>query len=76
VNSAVGAFWIHSQEHFEQIEDVVNHLLAGKGIEEYQKLPARLQDVRLEDLKETAQRVFNMDKAVILLMQGDSSQNR
>jgi zinc protease len=76
VNSAVGAFWIHSQEHFEQIEDVVMHLLAGKGIEEYQNLPARLQDVRLEDLKETAQRVFNMDKAVILLMQGDSSQNR
>jgi zinc protease len=72
VNAAAGAFWVHSQGHFEQIQDVVMCLLAGGGIDAYQNFPARLQDVRPEDLKETARRIFNMDKAVILLLQGHS----
>jgi zinc protease len=70
LSAAAGSFWIRCQVHLEQIEDIAMHLLAGKGIEEYQNLPARLQDVSQEDLKEAARRIFRMDKAAIVLMQG------
>jgi zinc protease len=70
VNAAVGAHLIRCQSRFLQIMDVAGNILAGKSIEEYQSFPARLQAVKQEDLESAAQRIFAMDKAVVLRLKG------
>jgi zinc protease len=75
VNAAAGAYWIRSQARFQQIPDILKKLLAGKGMDAYQNVPAGIQEVQEEDLKEVAQRILNMNKAVILRMKGRSGIN-
>jgi zinc protease len=70
VNEAVGALAIEQQARLVQIRDITQNVLAGKGIEGYKNYSAGLQSVSEEDLKTAAQRIFNMDKAVILRMHG------
>jgi zinc protease len=72
VNAAVGAYRINNQARFTQISDIVENVLAGKGIDGYQNFMTGLQEVTEEDLREVARRIFNMDKAVILRMHGQS----
>ncbi len=76
VNVSVGAYWINSQVRFTQIAEVIKQLLAGNGIDGYQNLPASLEAVREEDLTEVARRIFDLEKAVILLLRGQASVSR
>lgn len=69
VNESVGRYWIDAQDRFLQISDIVHNLVAGKGIEAYQDFPANLQQVKQEDLKEIAERIFRTDKAAVVRMQ-------
>jgi len=70
VNEAVGAYSINQQDRAAQIGGITENVLAGKGIEGYQNCSAGLQDVREEDLKAVVQRLFDLDKAVVVTMRG------
>ncbi len=70
VNAAAGAYWIRSQSRFGQISDILKKLLAGKGLDAYQNVPAGVQEVQEEDLKEVTQRILKMNSAVILRVKG------
>jgi len=70
INEAVGGYAIRQQARSAQISDITENALAGKGIEEYRNFPSGLQDVNEPDLKAVVQRIFNMDRAVVLLMRG------
>jgi zinc protease len=72
LNEAVGVLGIQNQGRSIQITGLVGNILAGKGLEEFQKFRDDLQAVREEDLKEIARRIFNLDKAVILHVHGGS----
>ena len=69
INEAVGNYWIRGQDRFLQIGEIVEDLLAGKGIEEYQNFVPDVQQVKEEDFKEVAGRILRTDKAVIIRMQ-------
>jgi zinc protease len=69
INEAVGNYWIKSQDRFLQIGGIVEELLAGKGIEGYENFVSDVQQVKEEDFKEVAERIFRTDKAVIICMQ-------
>jgi predicted Zn-dependent peptidase len=70
VNEAVGAYSIQQQVRSVQIDAIAEYVLLGKGLETYENYPAGLKDVREEDLKAIAQRIFDLDKAVILVLRG------
>ena len=70
MNQAAGAYAVKQQVRSEQIGDITENVLAGKGLDGYKNQPAGLQEVNDEDLKTVAQRIFNLDKAVILRMHG------
>jgi zinc protease len=69
VNEAVGNYWIRGQERFLQIEDVVDDLLAGRGIDGYQNFASDLQQVTQEEFEDVAGRFFKTEKAVVVRMQ-------
>jgi predicted Zn-dependent peptidase len=73
VNAAVGNYWINRQIRFSQIIAIVQNVLAGKGVDGYQDIPTQLQGVKQEDLHDVAQRVFRMEKAVIVRLHGQPS---
>jgi zinc protease len=70
MNEAAGAYAVKQQARFEQIEEITKNVLAGKGLEGYKNQPVGLQEVNDEDLKAVAQRIFDLDKAVILRVRG------
>jgi zinc protease len=70
INSAVGNFWIHNQEFSAQIISILENVLAGKRIEEYQNYPTQLQEVNEEDLADAAKRILNVEKAISLCLHG------
>ncbi len=70
INEAVGAYAIRQQVRSVQIGDITENALMGKGIEEYRNFPSGLQDVNERDLKAVVRRIFNMDRAVILRING------
>jgi zinc protease len=70
ISEAVGAYAIRQQVRSAQIADITENALAGKGIEEYRNFASGLQDVNDQDLKAVIQRVFNMDRTVILRISG------
>jgi len=70
VSEAVGSYTIGQQQRFAQIADITENALAGKDIEAYQAYTSGLQDVGEEDLKAIAQKIFNLEKATILIMRG------
>ncbi len=72
LNAASGAYDIGNQIRSRQIENIVECVLAGRGIEGYERFAANLKDVREEEFREVARRVFNLDKAVILQLRGRS----
>ena len=71
-NAAIGIAEIKGQLRAEQIRNIVMNVLAGKGLEGFNKYATNLQALRGEDLKEAARRIFKMDKAVIIRAQGQS----
>jgi zinc protease len=73
VNAAVGMYGILNQARSEQIRQIVDNLLAGKGIGGFQNFPAALQNINETDLSEIAQRIFNMGKAAVVRMHGQSN---
>jgi zinc protease len=72
INAAVGAYYIRNQVRMVQITGMVENVLAGKSLEQYQNFVPALQQVTGEDLREVAHRILDMDKAVILQMHGQS----
>jgi len=72
LSAAVGAYGIRSQSRWVQIADVIENLLAGKGIEGYQNWVSGLEGVKEEDFGEVAKRIFKLDKAVIVRLRGQS----
>lgn len=70
ISEAVGAYNIRQQMRFVQISDITEIALTGKGLEAYQGFVAGLEDAREEDLKAAAQKIFNLDKATILVLRG------
>jgi predicted Zn-dependent peptidase len=70
LNAAVGAYGLRNQARSAQIADLVENVLAGKGIDGYRNFASGLQEVKEEDLQEVAQRIFRMDQAVILRVHG------
>ncbi len=72
LNSAVGINGIRNQSRFALIADLIETVLAGKGIEGYQSFSSSLQRVREDDLREIIRRILRMDRAVILRVQGQS----
>ncbi len=74
MNLSTGRYWINRQARFCQIAAVIRSVLAGKGFEGYEELPARLEEVNEDDLQDVAQRVLNIEKSVTLYLHGRSSQ--
>jgi zinc protease len=70
VNSALGVYWIGQQVRYSQITAMVENVLSGKGIDESQAYPTHIQDVKQDDLQETARRVFNLEKSATLRLHG------
>ena len=70
VSEAVGAYAIRQQARSAQISAITENALAGKGIEEYRNFASGLQDVNDQDLKAVIQKIFNMDRAVVLHING------
>jgi predicted Zn-dependent peptidase len=70
LNEAVGAIGIRDQVRNTQITGLAWNILAGKSLEEYQNSQNRLKEVKEEDVKGVARKIFNLDKAVILQLRG------
>ncbi len=70
VNTAVGSFLIRRQSPLFEIMDVAKNALAGGEIEEYRSYQTKLQSVYDEDLKDAAERIFKMERAVLLRIHG------
>lgn len=72
VQSAAGSNEIRNQGRFIQIRRIVENMLAGKGLRGFRDFGASLEDVGEADLAETARRIFDMDKAVVVRMRAES----
>jgi zinc protease len=72
VNSAAGTYQIMNQARSEQIQQVVENLLAGKGIDAFLNFPMNVQQTKAEELSEIAQRILNLEKAAIVRVRGQS----
>jgi zinc protease len=72
VNSAAGTYQIMNEARSEQIRQVVENLLAGKGIDAFLDFPMNVQKAKTEDLSEIAQRILNLEKAAIVRVRGHS----
>jgi zinc protease len=70
VNETAGTYAIRQQDRAAQIEDIAINAMAGKGIEGFQNFATALQEVREEDFRSVAQRVFDLGKAVFVVMRG------
>ena len=72
-NAATGSFEISNQARSEQIRSVVENVLAGKGLDGFHSFGNNLQAVSEEEFREVAGRIFNMEKAVIIRVRGQSN---
>ncbi len=70
VNAAVGDFQLRQQEPFLQITDVAMHVLAGNGIEGYRSFQSRLKAVREEEIRDAAEGIITLERAVSLRIYG------
>ena len=70
VSEAVGAIRSGSRSVLCRLADIAENVIAGKGLEGSQNYAAALQDVGEEDLLAVTQRIFNLEKAVIVIMRG------
>jgi predicted Zn-dependent peptidase len=70
INAVVGEYQIRNQSRSEQIQRVLMHLLAGRGIEGFANLPSELQMIKEEDLADVSRKILDMQKAVIVLTYG------
>jgi zinc protease len=70
MSKAEGAYTLRQQVRAAQIADIAENVIAGKGLEGSQNYAAGLQEVGEEDLLAVAQRIFNLEKAVIVIMRG------
>lgn len=76
VTAALGSHWIRSQARADQIADMAANLIAGKGMDAYLNYPADIQQVGEEDLADAAKRILDLDKAVILRIEGTPVSDR
>lgn len=72
VTRAVGQVALDQQSRFGQIETVVESVLSGKGLDALQDVPSRLQEVKQEDLPESARRLLRLDKSVTVSIRGNA----
>jgi zinc protease len=69
-NAAVAAVQIRRQDRRAQIADVIQSLLAGKGIAGFEEHLFRLQQVKQGDLQDVARRMLRTEKSVTLRVHG------
>ena len=72
INSAIGSHEIRNQVRANQISDLIENLLAGRDINEYQDYTTDIQNITPDDLKAVAKKIFDMDKSVILRVHANS----
>ncbi len=70
VSSATGRVLIRQQDRFRLISDLIQNILAGRALEDFQDSINRLQEVKQTDLQEIAKRFFKMEKSVTLRLHG------
>jgi zinc protease len=70
LNEASGWYAIRQQVRSAQIGNVVEQVIAGKGIGGYRTWADILNEVDEEDLGPVIQRILNMDRAVVVQMRG------
>jgi zinc protease len=70
MNESVGAYRIGNEVRSTQIRRIIENMLAGKGIEGFLNLATDMQGIKAEDLSEISQKIFNMEKSVIVRMHG------
>jgi zinc protease len=70
MNESIGAYRISNEVRSMQIRRVIESMLAGNGIEGFLNRATDLQSVKAEDLSEISQKIFKMEKAVIVRMHG------
>jgi predicted Zn-dependent peptidase len=73
VSSATGRVLIRQQDRFRLISDLIQNILAGRALEDFQDSINRLQEVKQTDLQEIAKRFFKMEKSVTLRLHGKSA---
>jgi zinc protease len=74
MNESIGAYRISNEVRSMQIRRIIESMLAGNGIEGFQNLATDLQSVKAEDISEISQKIFKMEKAVIVRMHGRKQQ--
>jgi len=74
LNRSLGYFRLRQQHPFLQITDVALNVLAGEGIEGYQSFLQKIQGVLEEDIKNTAKRIFQTERAVSLRIYGTKTE--
>lgn len=73
VRSTIGRFEIMNQGRKEQILRITESLLAGKGIDAFVNFPIEVQKVKAEDIADIAQRILNLEKAVVVRIHGQAN---
>ncbi len=74
LNTAASSYSIGNQIRSRQIEEIVESILAGRGIEGYERFEAALKDVGEDEFMGVARRILNLDRAVILKLHGQSKE--
>ena len=72
MNTAVAEVQLRQQMRRSQIADVIESVLAGKGIQGFQDYVGQLQEVKQNDLQEAAKRVFKIERSVAVRIHGKS----
>jgi predicted Zn-dependent peptidase len=70
LNAAIGRDTIEKQVRLSSIRLLTELVLAGKGLENFQDYPARLQEVSQDDLPDLARRILNVEKSVTVKLHG------
>ena len=69
--AAIGANRIRNQTRQAQIMGVAENAFSGGGLEDFVNFSGTLQETREEDIVDLMRRVFDMNKAVVLLVHGN-----
>jgi zinc protease len=71
-NAAIGNFRIHTQYRFRQMIGIVEKVLAGRGIQAYERFEEGLRGVGEDQFKEVTGRILNLNRAAIWQIHGQS----
>jgi len=70
ITSAIGAINIRNQVRNNKIADLAECILGGKTLEDYQSILDNIRNIKEEDLRALARRIFKTNRSVTLLVHG------